>query len=135
MSPNDSDGGAQSLEAAAQLRDYVRSGAGGRAFDSSAGFTLSTGAVRSPDAAWISPGRLAALSAADRTGYWRVCPDVVIEIGSPSDAWVDVQAKVDMYAREAARYALALDPQQRKRYDVGSPPDRLSLDVDAIFDA
>ena len=135
VSPNSTEGSAQSGEAFGQLRDYVRSGAGGRAFESSAGFTLSTRAVRSPDASWISPERIAATPEEHRVGFWRVCPDVVIEVASPSDRWSYVCKKIDMYAREGARYAGAFNPATRDTYERGTPPAGLTLDVDAIFDA
>jgi Uma2 family endonuclease len=135
VSPTSTDGGAQSGEAFGQLRDYVRSGAGGRAFDSSTGFKMSTRAVRSPDAAWMSPERAAGIAPEARTGYWRVCPDVVIEVRSESDRWTTVCAKIDMYAREGAQYAVAIDPFTRAVYARGEPPAGLTLDIDAIIGA
>jgi len=135
VSPNFSEGGAKSGEAFGQLRDYARGGAGGRAFDASAGFTLSSGAVRSPDASWISAERIAAMPMHDRVRFWRVCPDVIIEVASSSDAWADVCAKIDMYAGEGARFAVALDPIARRSYTRGDAPPGLALDFDAIFDA
>ena len=134
VSPNSTEGGAQSGEAFGQLYLHARR-EGGRAYDSSTGFTMSTGAVRSPDAAWLSAERTAALARDARTGFWRVCPDVVIEVASPSDRWNDVTAKIDMYAREGAVYAVAFDPTTRAVYERGKPPAGLALDADAIFDA
>jgi len=133
VSPTFTLGGAQAGEAYYQLRRYADTVAGGKAFGSSTGFTMSTGAVRSPDASWLSPERLAAVS--DQNGYWRVCPDIVIEVVSSTDTWADVCAKVDMYVREGARYAVAVDPRQRVTYERGEPPAQFMLDAEAIYDA
>ena len=52
-----------SLEIAAQIRNWGRAGAGGMVHGSSGGFDLPSSANRSPDAAWLSSARLAALTA------------------------------------------------------------------------
>jgi len=135
MSPTNTAGGSRSAEALGQLRDWARSGAGGTVYDASTGFTMSTGAVRCPDASWISPERLAALAPKARTGFWRICPDVVVEVASESDIWGDLTRKIDMYAREGARYAIAIDPISRRIYERGEAPPRLIFDVDAIANA
>ena len=88
MSPMLTDGGAREAEALRQLaywRDRVN--AGGRIFSSSTGFKMSTGAVRSPDASWLSQRRIDAMTTEQRSGFWRICPDVVVEIRSESDPW------------------------------------------------
>jgi Uma2 family endonuclease len=135
VSPTFTLGGAQDGEAYYQLRRYADTFAGGLAFGSSTGFTMSTGAVRSPDASWLSPERLAAFSHLAHNVYWRVCPDIVIEVASSTDAWADVCAKIDMYAREGAQYAVAVDPRERVTYECGTPPARFTLDAEAIYDA
>jgi Uma2 family endonuclease len=60
---------------------------------------------------------------------------VVVEVASPTDAWTDVCAKIDMYLREGARYSVALDPIARRVYERGDAPAGLALDTAAIFDA
>ena len=132
VSPTFTEGGQRSLRAGLQLLAYAAR-VGGSAFDSSTGFTMTTGAVRSPDAAWIDGARIAALSADDRRGFWKIAPDVVIEIASISDAWSDVVAKIEMYARHGTRYAIAIDPERRTTFALGSAPDGLVLDIDAII--
>ena len=87
VSPTSSDGGARELEAGMQLGAYAKR-YGGKAFGSPAGFRLRDRSVRSPDASWLSAERMDALVPSERTGFWRVCPDVVIEILSASGARV-----------------------------------------------
>jgi Uma2 family endonuclease len=135
VSPTFTRGGAKDGEAYYQLRRYADTVAGGKAFGSSTGFTMSTGAVRSPDASWLSPEQLTAFFDVEEDGYWRVCPDIVIEVASSTDAWADVCAKIEMYAREGARYAVAVDPKGRVTYTLGEPPTHFTLDAEAIYDA
>jgi Uma2 family endonuclease len=54
-------------------------------FDSSTGFLLPDGSVRSPDASVVRLERWQALSEAEREGFAPLCPDLVIELASPSD--------------------------------------------------
>jgi Uma2 family endonuclease len=51
----------QKAEITMQLRAWAKRDGSGVAFDSSGGFLLPNGAVRSPDAAWMSRARLAPL--------------------------------------------------------------------------
>lgn len=96
---------------------------------------MPSGAVRSPDASWLGAARIAALTDDERSGFWRVCPDVVVEIASESDTWSDVVAKIEMYARNGARYALGIDPQRRTTFAVGEAPAGLTFDIAAIVEA
>jgi Uma2 family endonuclease len=136
VSPNHTDAGAKSGEAYYQIRRWQdETGIGGRAFDSSAGFRLSTGALRAPDAAWISEERMSALTVEHRSRFWQVCPDVAIEVASLSDTWSEVKEKVERYLAAGARYAAAIDPQTGDVYELGVVPDRLQLDFRSIADA
>lgn len=131
VSPTFSDGGPRDVEAAVQLRAFAAR-AGGKVFGSSAGFRLPDGSLRSPDAAWISEERLAGLSPEDRTKFWRVCPDVVIEILSSSDSWSDLVHKIESYVLNGAIFAIAIDPFGKCTEMRGVAPAHLQLDPDAI---
>jgi Uma2 family endonuclease len=135
VSPNFTNGGAQSGKAYRQLDTYADS-AGGRAFDSSAGFKIGgRGAVKSPDAAWVSALRASALSERERAGFWPLSPDVAIEIKSASDDFRDTIAKIDFYIKHGTKYAVAIDPLTREIVERGESPDGLMLDFDKIIDA
>jgi len=43
--------------------------------------------------------------------------------------------KLDLYERNGARYAVGIDPFERRFSTRGTSPDGLVLDMDAIFDA
>jgi Uma2 family endonuclease len=51
-------------------------------FDSSAGFLLADCSVRSPDASVVRLERWQALSEAERDGFPRLCPDLVVELAA-----------------------------------------------------
>lgn len=84
-------------------------------FDSSAGFKLPNGALRSPDASWISNSRLDALTTDERSEFYSICPDFVIELRSSSDSLRAVQAKMQEYMDNGSRLGWLIDP-------VSSPP-------------
>jgi Uma2 family endonuclease len=134
VSPTSSEDGARSGEVLRQLANWAHGG-GGKVFDSSTGFKMPDGAVLSPDAAWISPESLAALSPERRGTFWEIAPDVVIEVCSKSDDWSRVKAKIRDYAGYGSRYALAIDPKSRETFALGAPPEGLALDITSICDA
>ena len=109
-------GSAKNSEISAQLRNWTRHDGTGITFDSSGGFTLPNGAVRSPDAAWISKSRLEELTAEDKRGFGHICPDFVIELRSQSDSVAVLKAKMDEYMENGARLGWLIDPQSRRVY-------------------
>jgi Uma2 family endonuclease len=86
----------------------------GYAFDSSAGFKLPNGAIRSPDASWIVRERWDGLSKELRRGFAPICPDFVVELVSPADDLEMVQAKMREYLVNGARLAWLIDPENRQ---------------------
>lgn len=69
----------------------------GETFDSSGGFTLPSGAIRSPDASWISRQRWDALTPEQKGTFPQICPDFVVELrcfgksyGLSSDIWTSL---------------------------------------------
>lgn len=87
--------------------------AGSEIFDSSGGFRLPDGSLRSPDAAWISPERWLGLSEAQRRHrYSPVCPDFVIELKSYSDSLSELQRKMtDTWLANGTQLAFLIDPE------------------------
>ena len=89
---------------------WMRTNGTGVGFDSSGGFTLPNGAVRSPDAAWILKDRWEALPGAERRRFAHICPDFVIELRSESDRLATLQAKMVEYLENGARLGWLIDP-------------------------
>lgn len=88
----------------------------GVGFDSSTGFTLPNGAIRSPDLAWVKRSRWETLTPQQQEGFAPLCPDFVLELRSPSDALENLQAKMQEYLDNGARLGWLIDPVEKKAY-------------------
>ena len=75
----------------------------GEVGESSGGFVLPNGAIRSPDASWILKSRLKQFSAEELEKFLPLCPDFVIEMTSPSDSLSVTQAKMLEYLENGAK--------------------------------
>ena len=114
MAPTGGETGARSSRLVAALHRWAEEDGTGIAFDSSTGFELPNGAVRSPDAAWVRRRRLARLSAEDKERFLPLCPDFVIELLSPSDSRAALQRKMEEYRANGARLGWLIDPALRQ---------------------
>ena len=99
-----------------QLRIWAKRDGTGTAFGSSTGFRLPNGAMRAPDAAWVPHDRLASITPAEREKFLPLCPDLVIELRSPSDALGDLQAKMEEWIANGARLGWLIDPYPKHLY-------------------
>ena len=121
----------------------------GKIFDSSGGFTLPSGAVKSPDVTWIQNSKLANLSF-DVT-FPIVVPDFVIELRSKTDNLKTLQAKMLEYQANGVRLGWLINPKNNEveiyrlgqEVEVLQSPGTLSgedvlagfiLDLSSIFD-
>jgi len=86
----------------------------GEAFDSSTGFILPNGAIRSPDASWVSRNCWEALTPEDKTTFPKICPDFVFELRFLSDRLRPIQDKMKEYLENDARLGWLIDPQQQR---------------------
>jgi len=86
MTPTGSETGGRNGALSGLLWQALRSsGLSLKLFDSSSGFRLPDGSVRSPDASLVALDRWQALTAEQRRGFAPLCPDLVVELASPSD--------------------------------------------------
>jgi Uma2 family endonuclease len=117
---------ARNSEINRQLADWARRDGSGVTFDSSGGFRLPNGAMRSPDAAWVKRERLAALPAQEIEKFLPLCPEFVIELRSPTDTLRDVQAKMAEWIANGARLGWLIDPYPKHLYIYRphTPPER-----------
>lgn len=116
MPPAFSDTGSRNLDIGAQLWIWNQRTGLGKAFDSSAGFTLPNGAIRSPDAAWIRKERWDALTRQEQSRFAFICPDFVVELRSLSDRLADIQDKMAEYLENGAQMGWLIDPQEEQVY-------------------
>lgn len=100
----------------------------GQPFDSSCGFKLPNGAVKSADCAWVVNERWDALSPIEQEEYAPLCPDFVIALRSPSDTLSELQDKLQEFIDNGARLGWLIDPQKRKVhvYRPGAPVEELA---------
>ena len=100
-----------------QLQVFCRRPKAWRLFDSSGGFRLPDGSVLSPDAALVLEDRWQTLSPEQRRSFPPLCPDLVIELASPSDEGprgvTALRRKMDRYQANGARLGWLLLPQER----------------------
>ena len=84
----------------------------GEVFDSSGGFTLSNGAVKSPDVTWIEKSKLVDIPPG--TAFPRVVPDFVIELRSKDDSLKTLREKMEEYRDNGVRLGWLIDPQKKQ---------------------
>ena len=127
MAPAGWDTSDKNAEITTQLRLWAKRDGTGRTCDSSGGFVLPNGATRSPDAAWVRHGRLAALTAEERAKFPPLCPDFVIELRSPTDGLSALQEKMREYMENGAQLGWLIDPlgSQVFVYRPGAPIEHL----------
>ena len=136
MAPVFSETGGKEGEIFGQLWNWSKRDGSGRAFGPSAGFTLPNSAIREPDASWISFSRLQALTPEQRSGFYKICPEFVIELRSDSDRLSVLQAKMEEYIANGARLGWLIDPQTTRVYtyrpdaevQILQDPDSISAD-------
>lgn len=116
MAPTGGESGARNSEINFALVAWAKQEGRGVTFDSSTGFLLPDGAMRSPDAAWILRSRLEKLPQEHKKGFLPLAPDFVIELRSHSDAVQRLQAKMQEYVDNGVRLAWLIDPEKRRAY-------------------
>lgn len=114
MSPTGSEGGQRNAELTTDFGIWNRQTKLGIVFDSSTGFRLPNGAVRSPDVSWVKQSRWDALTSEQRKGFAPLCPDFVLELASESDDIEDLQAKMQEYIENGAQLGWLIDPRTRQ---------------------
>ena len=97
-----------------QVQSWNRQSKLGIVFDSSTGFRLFNGAVRSPDVSWIEIGRWNSLSDQQKQGFAPIDPDFVIELLSPTDKLAETQQKMQEYMDCGVKLGWLINPDTKK---------------------
>ena len=115
MAPINHPGGWHENDTATELNIWAR-GFGGMATGANAFYRMPvTGGALVPDAAWVSPQRLAANPPVAGAPL-PVCPDFVVEIRSGTDNLAPLHAKMRLYIRNGALLGWLIDARNRRVY-------------------
>jgi len=106
-----------------------------KVFDSSGGFLLPDGSVRSPDASLVRLERWLALSEAERDGFPPLCPELVVELASPSDQPEALRLKMASYISNGAQLGWLLLPRLRTVEVWSADPSTRAARFSALTDA
>jgi Uma2 family endonuclease len=117
MTPTGGETGSRNGLLVYQLQGFCRQRKAWRLFDSSTGFRLPDGSVLSPDASLVLEERWQALTPPQRRGFPPLCPDLVVELASPSDEGprgvTALRRKMAQYQANGARLGWLLLPAER----------------------
>jgi len=131
MTPTGSETGARNSRLLMRLLMWADQYGGWKVFDSSTGFRLPDGAILSPDASLVRLERWQALTAEQRRTFAPLCPDLVVELASPSDEGSRgvsaLRRKMAAYQANGARLGWLLLPDERavEIWPAGGEPQRL----------
>lgn len=95
-----------------QLKAWAHQNGQGLVVDASGGFRVPNGARRSPDAAWISRGRIAGMTLTGPGRTWLVCPEFVIQLRSETDRLAEVRRKMREWTANGAQLGWLVDPER-----------------------
>lgn len=116
MSPTGSETGNRNWKLIQQLANWADRDGTGIGFDSSAGFTLPNGAVKSSDAAWMKLEKWNAIAPEQQQRFAPVCPDFVVELRSPSDNLQPLKDKLQEYIENGVSLGWLIDRKNRQVY-------------------
>lgn len=114
MSPTGGETGNRNAELIAEFSFWNRQKQQGKVFDSSTGFKLPNGAIRSPDVAWIKQERWDSLSEEERRKFPCLAPDFVLELRSETDSLSNLQAKLEEYIENRVRLGWLINPVEKQ---------------------
>jgi Uma2 family endonuclease len=112
MAPAGYESSERNFSLAFQLAKWIEKTQLGRGFDSSGGFTLPSGAVRSPDVTWIEKSKLVNIPTG--VAFPPVVPDFIIELKSSSDRLKTLQEKMIEYRANGVRLGWLINPQKKQ---------------------
>ena len=117
MTPTGSETGARNSRLEMRLLLWADQQGGWKVFGSSTGFRLPDGSVLSPDASLLKLDRWQSLTSEQRRGFAPLCPDLVVELASPSDegprALAALRSKMAVYQANGARLGWLLIPHKQ----------------------
>ena len=113
MPPTTASTGIKNTNLITELVTWNRKKYYGVCFDSSTGFTLPDGSVRSPDASWLTMEKWKQLSNDEKDQFTHICPDFVIELKSKSDNLKSLTAKMHKWIKNGCALAWLINPEDQ----------------------
>jgi Uma2 family endonuclease len=103
---------------------HVRPKKLGGVFDSSTGFRMKSGNIRSPDVSFIAKERLQGMKRPPK-GFFNGAPDLAVEVLSPSNTVEEVHTKIVEYFENGTRLVWVIHPEEQYVlvYHMPSPDD------------
>lgn len=116
MAPVGGGSGFRELEILTEVNIWKRRNSLGKSFSSATGFLLPNGAMRSPDACWLSDERWETVPNSEKEKFLPVTPDFVVEIRSNSDRINDLKAKMQEWIENGVRLAWLIDAKKEQTF-------------------
>ena len=134
VTPSNPRHSALALRVARALSDYVEQHDLGEVFGEAAGFQLAADpdTVRAPDVSFVKRDRLPAVEDQHK-GFWKLAPDLAVEVVSPSERAGDLQQKIWDYVEAGVRLIWTIYPDTRTVQEYrGDRQGRLLREDDAL---
>lgn len=112
MPPTGWDTGYRNNSLSWYITSWARKDGTGIVLNSSTGFRLPNGALRSPDVSWVLRSRIEAINP-DPEKFLPLCPDFAVELRSASDNLSPIQDKLQEYLDNGLRLGWLIDPKGR----------------------
>lgn len=116
MLPVTPEGSSRNFRLTTRFGAWTEADGTGVGFESSVGFTLPSGAKRSPDVSWMRKERWDALTPVQRNEFTHICPDFVVELRSKTDRLRTLQNKMKEYMANGAQLGWLIDPIRHQVY-------------------
>ena len=114
MSPTGGETGNKNAELTGEFIIWNRQKKQGKVFDSSTGFKLPNGAIRSPDVAWVRLETWEQLPPQARQTFPNLAPDFILELKSATDRLSTLQAKLQEYVENGVKLAWLINPEEKQ---------------------
>jgi Uma2 family endonuclease len=114
MPPTGGETGRRNTNLILQLAIWNQETKLGEVFDSSTGYKLPNGANRSPDVSWIKQESWDGLTSEQKEKFIPLAPDFVLELMSPTDYLVNIQAKMKEYLENKVKLGWLINPQAKQ---------------------
>ena len=97
-----------------QLGLWNRATGLGKVFGSDVGYTLPNGAVRSPDASWITSEQYDSMTPEQRRGFPPFAPTFAAELRSCGDRLAPLRRKMHEYRHQGTKLGWLIDPTRQR---------------------